>query len=54
MGESVHNAYIYQIITMYTLNILQQLHLNKAEENPNNLSINMQWKYTCVITQGNL
>ena len=33
MGESIHNVYIYQIIMLYTLNILElcQLHFNKPE-----------------------
>ena len=33
MGESFHNVYVYQITTMYTLDILQfcRLHLSKAE-----------------------
>lgn len=33
-GEPFHNVYVYQIIMLHTLNILQffdQLHLNKNE-----------------------
>lgn len=35
MGESFCNVYMYQIITFYTLNILQfcQLYLYKSEKN---------------------
>lgn len=30
MGESFHNIHVYQVITMYTFNLICQLYLSKA------------------------
>lgn len=55
MGESFCNVYVYQIITFYTLNILQfcQLYLYKSEKNKLRAIVleNVPWDFLILLTK---
>lgn len=55
MGESFCNVYVYQIVTFYTLNILQfcQLYLYKSEKNKLRAIVleNVPWDFLILLTK---